>query len=509
MAKKPVMLMILDGWGINTHKNEKNAIEDAHPINFIELLNKYPHSELEASGEAVGLPDGQMGNSEVGHLNIGAGRVVYQPLVEISRDVRTGEFFKKETLVKAFSEAKNLNKSIHFAGLLSDGGVHSHINHLYGLLEMAKKYELTKVYIHVFLDGRDTPPKSGLSFVKALEEKMKELGVGKIATISGRYYSMDRDKNWERTSKAYDVIVKGVGALSETAEGEIEKLYSQNITDEFVQPTVINKEGLVKPGDVFINFNYRPDRARQITRALNDKEFNHFDREYLGLHYYCMRQYDTSIDAPFIYVDKDIVNTLGEVLAQNNLIQLRTAETEKYAHVTFFFNGGKEVANPGEERVLINSPKVATYDLQPEMSAIELTESVINELEKDKYDVIILNYANPDMVGHTGIMDAAVKAVKTVDNCLKKVVDKILQKEGTVLITADHGNAELMEDPITHVPFTAHTTNKVPFILVSEKLKNKKLKNGKLADISPTILEILNVQKPVEMDGESLILTEK
>lgn len=505
MSKKPLMLMILDGWGINTHKEQLNAITAAEPLNLTKLMEEYPHSELEASGEAVGLPEGQMGNSEVGHLNIGAGRVVYQPLVEISRDVRDGNFYKKEVLIEAFTKAKENNVAIHFAGLVSDGGVHSHITHLYGLLQMAKNYGLTKVYVHAFLDGRDTAPRSGAGFIKDLENKIKEIGVGQIATISGRYFSMDRDKNWARTEKAYNALVNGVGEKASSAVEAIEASYKADKTDEFVDPTIIVEEGLVKKGDVFINFNYRPDRARQITRALNDSDFTGFNREYLNLNYYCIRQYDETINAPFVYVDKELVNTLGEVLAKNNKTQLRTAETEKYAHVTFFFNGGKEIANPGEERILVNSPKVATYDLQPEMSAKELTEKTVEAIESEKYDVIIINYANPDMVGHTGILDAAIKAVKTVDQCMAKVVEKMLEKNGTVLITADHGNAELMEDPDTHVPFTAHTTNKVPFILVSKESKGKEVNNGKLADIAPTMLEILNIEKPEEMDGVSLI----
>lgn len=505
MSKKPLMLMILDGWGINTHKEQINAIADAEPLNLTKLMEEYPHSELEASGEAVGLPEGQMGNSEVGHLNIGAGRVVYQPLVEISKDVRDGNFYKKEVLIEAFNKAKENNVAIHFAGLVSDGGVHSHITHLYGLLQMAKNYGLTKVYVHAFLDGRDTAPRSGAGFIKDLENKMKEIGVGQIATISGRYFSMDRDKNWARTEKAYNALVNGVGEKASSAVDAIEASYKADKTDEFVEPTILVEEGLVKKGDVFINFNYRPDRARQITRALNDSDFSGFQREYLNLNYYCIRQYDETIKAPFVYVDKELVNTLGEVLAKNNKTQLRTAETEKYAHVTFFFNGGKETANQGEERILVNSPKVATYDLQPEMSAKELTEKAIAAIDSEKYDVIIMNYANPDMVGHTGILDAAVKAVKTVDECMLKVVKKMLEKDGTILITADHGNAELMEDPETHVPFTAHTTNRVPFVLVSKESIGKKVKDGKLADIAPTMLEILSIEKPEEMDGVSLI----
>lgn len=407
MNKKPLMLMILDGWGINKHPEQKNAITAANPENFYRLMKEYPHSELEASGEAVGLPDGQMGNSEVGHLNIGSGRVVYQPLVEISKDIREGTFFNNEVLKEAFKYAVKEGKPVHFGGLVSPGGVHSHTDHLYGLLMMAKKYGV-KAYIHAFLDGRDTAPESGEGFLKELEAKMKEIGEGVIATISGRYYAMDRDKNWDRVKKAYDAMVYGKGNHASTVVEAIEKSYTENVSDEFVIPTVIHPEGIIKKGDVFINFNFRPDRAREITRALNDKEFSGFEREYLGLKYYCMRQYDSTIDAPVIYGEKDITNTFGEVISKAGLKQLRTAETEKYAHVTFFFNGGKEAQYEGEERKLVASPKVATYDLQPEMSACGVTEGLMEALDSGKFDVIIVNYANPDMVGHTGVFDAAV-----------------------------------------------------------------------------------------------------
>lgn len=505
MAKKPLMLMILDGWGINPHSEEKNAIKDANPVNFLELVKKYPHSQLEASGEAVGLPDGQMGNSEVGHLNIGAGRVIYQPLVEITKDIRDGDFFKKPELVEAFQYAKDHDKAIHFGGLLSDGGVHSHINHLFGLLEMAKEYGLEKVYIHAFMDGRDTAPNSGLGFMKELQDKINEIGVGKVATVSGRYYAMDRDNNWDRTKKAYDVMVgKNIVSMATTGMEAIENSYAAEKTDEFIEPTLIECEGMLHPGDVFINFNFRPDRARQITRAINDKEFKGFDRDYLGIKYYCMRQYDSTIDAPIIYKDKEIANTLGEVLAKHNLTQLRTAETEKYAHVTFFFNGGKETQFPGEDRTLVASPKVATYDLQPEMSAPELTKKTLEAIDSGKYDVIIINFANPDMVGHTGNFEAAKKAIQAVDEAVGAIATKILEKHGTLLITADHGNAEKMVDPVTGAMFTAHTTNEVPFVMVSEDVKGE-LADGKLADIAPTMLEILGIEKPVEMTGVSLL----
>ncbi len=506
MNKKPLMLMILDGWGINIHDNQVNAIKNAHPTEYLELLSKYPHSQLEASGEAVGLPEGQMGNSEVGHLNIGAGRVIYQPLVKITKDIRDGEFFEIPTLKEAFSYAKENNVAIHFAGLVSDGGVHSHIDHIYGLLQMAKNYGLTKVYLHAFLDGRDTPPASAVNFLAQVEAKMVQIGVGKIATLSGRYYAMDRDKNYDRTKIAYDNMTLGNGVQGSSAHEAIEVSYAEGVTDEFVKPTVIDKDGLVKSGDVLINFNFRPDRARQITRAFNDKEFTFFDRNIDPIKVYCMRQYDSTIDAPVIYKDDEIVNTFGEIISKAGLTQLRTAETEKYAHVTFFFNGGVEAQYPGEERKLVASPKVATYDLKPEMSAYEVTEGAKEALESGKFDVVILNFANPDMVGHTGVLKAAEKAIKTVDECVKVLVDTVLSLDGSVLITADHGNAELMVDPETEAPFTAHTTNKVPFVYVSNHTKGISLKDGKLADIAPTMLSILGIEQPKEMTGENLIV---
>ena len=505
MKKKPLMLMILDGWGINKNPEQKNAITAVNPENFYRLQKEYPHSELEASGEAVGLPDGQMGNSEVGHLNIGSGRVIYQPLVEISKDIREGTFFENPVLKEAFEYAQKEGKPVHFGGLLSTGGVHSHIDHLFGLLMMAKKYGV-KAYIHAFLDGRDTPPESALDFIKTVEAKAAEIGAGEIATLSGRYYAMDRDKNWDRVQKAYDAMVYGKGNTAASAVEAMEKSYAEKVTDEFVIPTVIKPEGTIKKGDVFINFNFRPDRAREITRALNDKEFTGFEREYLGLKYYCMRQYDATIDAPVVYGEKDINNTFGEVISRAGLKQLRTAETEKYAHVTFFFNGGKEAQYEGEDRKLVASPKVATYDLQPEMSACGVTEGLMEALNSDTYDVIIINYANPDMVGHTGVFDAAVSAVKKIDLCLGKVAEKVLELDGTLLVTADHGNVELMEDPVTKIPFTAHTTNKVPFIMISNKYKNCKLEDGKLSDIAPTMLEILGLDKPEDMNGHSLLV---
>jgi 2,3-bisphosphoglycerate-independent phosphoglycerate mutase len=497
--------MILDGWGINPNKNEKNAIKEANPENFYRLQNEYPYSELEASGESVGLPDGQMGNSEVGHLNIGAGRVIYQPLVKITKDIKEKKFFEIPILKEAFEYAKKNNKNLHLGGLVSDGGVHSHMIHIYGLLEMAKRYNLKNVFVHAFLDGRDTPPESGLGYLLKLEDKMKELGVGAIATVSGRYYAMDRDKNWNRIEIAYNAMVKGQGNKAKSAIEAIEQSYKNKKTDEFMLPTVTDSNGLIKKGDVFINFNFRPDRAREITRALNDKKFTEFEREYLELKYYCMRQYDATIDAPIIYKDDEIKNTFGEVVSSAGLTQLRTAETEKYAHVTFFFNGGKEMSYKGEDRKLIDSPKVATYDLKPEMSVYEVTKEVIDAVNKNIYDVIILNFANPDMVGHTGVFSAAVAAIKDVDKCIGEISRLILSKYGILIITADHGNVEKMEDPITYEPFTAHTTNKVPFILVSDKYKNVKVENGKLSDIAPTMLYMLGIKIPVEMTGKVLI----
>ena len=506
MAKKPVMLMILDGWGINDHSDEKNAIAAANTKNIDEMLSTYPNSRIKAAGEPVGLPDGQMGNSEVGHLNLGAGRVIYQPLVKISKDIKDGDFFEIESLKKAFNHAKTNNTAIHLGGLLSDGGVHSHITHIYGLLEMAKKVGVEKLYIHAFLDGRDTPPQSAVKYVTELEEKIKEIGVGEIATITGRYYAMDRDNNYDRTKLAYDIIANQIGNNAPTAMSAVEKSYKDGVNDEFVMPTTIDGvEGKLEDGDVFINFNFRPDRARQITRAINDTDFTGFEREYKDIEVLCMRQYDSSIKADIIYTDDKTVNTLGEVLANSGLNQLRTAETEKYAHVTFFFNGGEEEPFKNEDRKLVGSPKVATYDLKPEMSAYEVTSGVLESLEEDKYDVIILNFANPDMVGHTGDFDAAIKAVEVVDECVKKVADKMLELDGVLMITADHGNVDLMEDPKSHVPFTAHTTNDVPFILVSNRYKGAEVKDGKLADFAPTILTVLGVEVPKEMTGDILI----
>lgn len=459
---------------------------------------------------AVGLPEGQMGNSEVGHLNIGSGRIVYQELTRITKAIEDGDFFENEALMKAMKNAKENNTSLHLMGLLSDGGVHSHIGHLKGLLEFAKKEGLQKVYVHAFMDGRDVPPSSGKDFIIKAEEMMKEVGVGQIATVSGRYYAMDRDNRWERVQLAYNAIVLGEGEKASSAVEAIENSYHDEKTDEFVIPCVIEEDGhptaTIKNGDSVVFFNFRPDRARELTRAINDKEFAGFKRETLNLTFVTMTQYDKTLEGVNIaFKPQTLVNTLGEYVSSKGLKQLRIAETEKYAHVTFFFNGGVEKENPGEERKVIPSPKVATYDLKPEMSAYEVTDELLNRLDQDKYDMIILNFANPDMVGHTGVVQAAVKAIEAVDECLGKIVDKVLEKDGTVFVTADHGNAETEIDFSTGNPFTAHTTNPVPFVWVSNNINGRTLKSGKLADIAPTMLNVMNLEVPKEMTGECLI----
>ncbi|MGM9977358.1 MAG: 2,3-bisphosphoglycerate-independent phosphoglycerate mutase [Clostridium sp.] len=509
MSKKPVMLMILDGFGI-AEKSEGNAVALANKPNFDRLVKEYPSTQLQASGMAVGLPEGQMGNSEVGHLNIGAGRIVYQELTRITKSIEDGDFFENEALMKAMKNAKENNASLHLMGLLSDGGVHSHIGHLKGLLEFAKKEGLQKVYVHAFMDGRDVPPSSGKDFIIKAEEMMKEVGVGQIATVSGRYYAMDRDNRWERVQLAYNAIVLGEGEKASSAVEAIDNSYHDEKTDEFVLPCVIEEDGhptaTIKNGDSVVFFNFRPDRARELTRAINDKEFAGFNRETLNLTFVTMTQYDKTLEGVNIaFKPQTLVNTLGEYVSSKGLEQLRIAETEKYAHVTFFFNGGVEKENPGEERKVIPSPKVATYDLKPEMSAYEVTDELLNRLDQDKYDMIILNFANPDMVGHTGVVQAAVKAIEAVDECLGKIVDKVLEKDGTVFITADHGNAETEIDFSTGNPFTAHTTNPVPFVWVSNNIDGRTLKSGKLADIAPTMLNVMNLEVPEEMTGECLI----
>lgn len=504
MPKKPVLLMILDGWGLAAPTATNAAT--AAPTPFLDsCFAKYPHTTLEASGLAVGLPEGQIGNSEVGHLNIGAGRIIYQSLTRISKAITDGDFFTNPVLSTVMDKTKATGKALHLLGLLSDGGVHSHIEHLIALVKMAKQKGLDKVYVHAFLDGRDVPPKSALTYVKQLEKAMAEIGVGQIATVGGRYYAMDRDKRWERVQKAYTALVLGTAPVQESAVAGIEANYEAGITDEFVEPFIVNGiEGQIKSGDGVICFNFRPDRARQFTRALQDDEFEYFERPVTALpvNYACMAQYDATISAPVAYPPESYEDTLGQVLSAAGKNQLRIAETEKYAHVTFFFNGGVEEPNKNEDRILIPSPKVATYDLQPEMSAEEVTVSLLKALAEDKYDAIILNFANPDMVGHTGVLEAAIKAMVKVDDCARRIVDKVLELNGTVCITADHGNIEKMVDE-KGCPHTAHTTNLVPFIVVNKQ--GCTLNEGKLCDIAPTLLQLLDMPKPAAMTGKSLI----
>ncbi len=503
--------MILDGFGI-APKSEGNAVEAANKPNYDKLFASYPHTQLLASGMEVGLPKGQMGNSEVGHLNIGAGRIVYQELTRITKAIEDGDFYDNEALILAMDKAKESNSDLHLLGLLSDGGVHSHIDHVKGLLRMAKAKGLNKVYLHAFMDGRDVPPTSGRDFIVEIEDAMKEIGVGKVATISGRYYAMDRDNRWERVELAYNAMVLGKGETANSAVECMDNSYHDNKTDEFVLPCVILEDGKptarIKDGDSVIFFNFRPDRAREITRALNDKVFTGFERNNLDLTYVTLTQYDKTLENVHVaYSPQSYTNTLGEYISSKGLRQLRIAETEKYAHVTFFFNGGVELPNEGEDRVLIPSPKVATYDLKPEMSAYEMTQEVLQRLDTGHYDLIIMNYANPDMVGHTGVFEAAKKAVEAVDDCLGRVVDKILSMDGSVFITADHGNAEIMVDYSTGDPFTSHTTDPVPFIYVSKNAEGRSLKDdGKLADIAPTLLDEMGVEIPSEMTGKSLIV---
>lgn len=510
--KKPMLLMILDGWGCSREK-QGNAIEQARHPRFEELKAAYPFTTLQASGGCVGLPDEQIGNSEVGHLNIGAGRVVYQDLCRISRAIKAGDFFENEALAAAMDAAKNRGTALHLMGLLSDGGVHSHITHLEALLEMAGRRGLKRVFVHAFLDGRDVPPQSALSYIDALEKKMAKIGVGRIATVMGRFYGMDRDRRWERLEKAYAAMVLGKGLQAKSAVQAVRDSYADKVTDEFVLPRVIMDEqdrpvAVVSDNDAVIFFNFRADRAREITWAFLDEDFPGFARpaNRPRVHYTCMTQYDEKIDAPVAFPPQIPQMTLGKVLSLHGLKQLRIAETEKYAHVTFFFNGGVEESYPGEERILIPSPKVATYDQQPEMSAYEVTDKVIEMIDSDRYDVIILNYANSDMVGHTGVMNAACRAIEAVDRCLGRVVDAVRSRGGIVLITADHGNAEQMIEQETGQPHTAHTTNPVPFILVDDDYRGARLRSGSLADIAPTMLQLLGLPQPEEMTGKSLLL---
>ena len=511
-GSKPTVLLILDGYGINENP-EGNAIAMAKTPVMDGLMKDYPFVKGNASGLAVGLPDGQMGNSEVGHMNMGAGRIVYQELTRITKSIEDGDFFTNEGLMAAIHNCKEKNSALHMYGLVSDGGVHSHITHIYGLLELAKKNGLDKVYVHCFLDGRDTPPESGIDFVQQLEDKMKELGVGQIASISGRYYAMDRDNNYDRVEIAYNALTKGEGNKANSAHECMEQSYKDGKTDEFVIPTVIMKNGApvatIKDGDSIIFYNFRPDRAREITHCFCDDDFDKFNRgRRLDVTYVCFTDYDPLIPNKEIAFKKVLLtNTFGEWLAAKGLKQARIAETEKYAHVTFFFNGGVEKPNEGEDRVLVNSPKdVPTYDLKPQMSAPEVCEKICDAITSQKYDVVVANFANPDMVGHTGVIPAAVKAIEVVDECVGKVVEALKSVNGTMFICADHGNADMMIDYETGEPWTAHTTNPVPFILVNYDPAYTLKENGCLADIIPTLIECMGEEQPKEMTGKSLLI---
>ncbi len=501
--KKPLILIIMDGFGIGPE--DGNAIKAANKPNLDRLFSTNPTTQIGASGLDVGLPDGQMGNSEVGHTNIGAGRIVYQELTRITKSIKDGDFFRNPALTGAVDQAVSSGKALHIMGLLSDGGVHSHNSHLYALLKLAKERGCKKVFVHAFLDGRDVPPSSGKGYVEQCQKEMDKIGVGKIATVMGRYYAMDRDNRWDRVEKAYAAMVYGEGVTGSSPEKAVENSYQNKVTDEFVVPAVCKKGAEIQPGDSVIFFNFRPDRAREITRALVDPDFKGFERKkgFFPLHFVCMTQYDATMpNVDVAFGPEKLKNTFAEYISGKGLKQLRIAETEKYAHVTFFFNGGVETVYPGEDRALIHSPKVATYDLQPEMSAYLVTDELLKRIDSGKYDMIILNYANCDMVGHTGVFSAAKAAVEAVDKCVGKVVDAILKKGGAALITADHGNAERMQAE-DGSPFTAHTTNPVPFCVVGYPCKLRK--GGRLADIAPTMLKILGLPQPPEMTGKSII----
>ncbi len=510
--KQITALIILDGFGCRENA-DGNAIRAEGVKHIRELWNAYPHTQIEASGNAVGLPAGQMGNSEVGHLNIGAGRVVYQELTRITKSIEDGDFFSNEAFLGAVENCKKHNSALHLYGLCSDGGVHSHLTHLYALVKLARENGLKNVFIHCFMDGRDVPPESGKGYIHALQNELKALGCGKIATVMGRYYAMDRDNRFERVEKAYAALVYGEGVQAEDPEAAMQASYDAGVTDEFVVPVVITENGApvgtVRANDSVIFFNFRPDRAREITRAFILPEFDGFDRKkgFFPLHYVCMTQYDKTFGARVhvAFKPERLSNTFGVYISSMNKTQLRIAETEKYAHVTFFFNGGVEAPNPGEDRVLIPSPKVATYDLKPEMSAYEVTVEAVKRIESGKYDVMILNFANPDMVGHTGVMEAAVKAVHAVDECAAEVVSAILKAGGRAIVTADHGNCEQMVGPDGE-PFTAHTTNPVPLIIVDDMRKEAKLRaGGRLCDLAPTLLALMGLPVPEEMSGRSLL----
>ena len=505
--KKPLALIIMDGFGLRK-ETEGNAIAAAKHPNLDRLWATCPHTRIGASGMDVGLPDGQMGNSEVGHTNMGAGRIVYQELTRITKSIEEGEYLSNPVLLHAMENAKKPGAALHLMGLLSDGGVHSHIRHLFGLIEMAKKMGVEKVYVHCFMDGRDVPPTSGAEYIEELQKELEKTGVGKIATVSGRYYAMDRDNRWERVVKAYDAMVNGEGVKAPDPAAMMRQSYADGVTDEFIVPAVVTEGAEVKSEDSVIFFNFRPDRARELTRTLVDPDFAGFERKkgFFPLTYICMTQYDATMpNVEVAYAPQSLANTFGEYISKNGLTQLRIAETEKYAHVTFFFNGGVEAPYPGEDRALIPSPKVATYDLQPEMSAYLVTDEVVKRIRSGKYDVIILNYANCDMVGHTGVFEAAVKAVEAVDTCLGRTLAAIEEMGGRAFVTADHGNADMMTDEEGN-PFTAHTTNPVPFIAVGFPEGTKLLPHGgRLADIAPTMLQALGLPQPAEMTGRSML----
>lgn len=530
--KKTTLLMIMDGFGCDASVSDSgfnagcfpdeasrnsiastgmNAIAAANTPNLDRLFAEHPHTILHASGSSVGLPDGQMGNSEVGHMNIGAGRIIYQDLTRITKSIEEGSFFSNETIREAMERASANGKALHLWGLLSDGGVHSHIDHLIALLNMAKSLSVPQVYVHCFLDGRDVPPRNARLYIARLEEHMKAAGLGRIATISGRYYAMDRDKRWDRVRLAYDAMTSGTGLTAESASEALANAYARDENDEFVKPTVILNEGrptaTVCDGDSIIMFNFRPDRAREITRSFCDPDFDGFDRTVLpaDIRYVCMTTYDDTIpNAQVAFPPEHFANTLGEYVSKLGMTQLRLAETEKYAHVTFFFNGGVETPNPGEDRILVPSPKVATYDLQPEMSAPEVCDRAVEAINSGKYDLIIMNFANPDMVGHTGVFEAAVAAVETVDSCVGRIYEALSTNGGSMFITADHGNADTMKDADGNT-ITAHSTNPVPAILVTPQ-KIESLRQGILADIAPTLLDLMGIPKPDEMTGSSILI---
>ena len=500
-------LIIMDGFGIGENDSHKNAIAAARIPNLFRLMGEYSVTSIGASGLNVGLPDGQMGNSEVGHTNIGAGRVVYQMLVKITKDIEDGVFFENPALLGAMENCKKHDSALHLIGLVSDGGVHSHMSHIMGLIEMAHRHGLKKVYLHALLDGRDVDVTSGAGFVRQVADKLNEYGIGKVASVGGRFYAMDRDKAWDRVEKGYAAMVYGEGNQAEDAVEAIEESYKNGVTDEFVVPTVCAKEGMVKANDSVVFFNFRPDRARQITRAFVDPDFDGFERRngFFPLYYVCMAQYDATMPNVHVaYPPEKLTMTMGEYLSVNGKTQLRIAETQKYAHVTFFFNGGEEKQFEGEDRILIPSPDVETFDLKPEMSAYEVTDAVLKAIDEDKYDVIIMNYANCDMVGHTGVMDAAVKAVKAVDECVGKVVDALVKKGGKAIVTADHGNADKMVDE-EGKPFTPHSTNPVPAIVIDPTCPKHELREGgRLCDLCPTLLKLMGMPQPKEMTGKSL-----